>query len=171
MTYTSQLTYVFTSVTEMSRLFSQEAVDVRTDDVDPIEEADELQDLYNELIDRATYRCKSILNKIFADADLYRHPWVREKATIVACYLLSIRRGNPSQYADQFYEAIEEMQALVDGDLVLEDLPRAGFAAIVMQNVHVDNRFPYSPIRVDIINSTKTVGTEFLQYFVPFAWL
>ena len=147
------------------RLISEDGTLLHTDDVTDNDE------IIYELIERATGRIKQVLNKSFDDVNLAQSPRIREIATIVGCYLLSIRRGNPSLYAEQYVEALADLEQIANGELYLSELPRSGNTQVVFQNVSSDNRFPYSPIRVDAITSSRTVSSQFLNRMVPFLWL
>ena len=157
--------YLFTSEDEIMRLISEDGTLLHTDDVTDNDE------IIYELIERATGRIKQVLNKSFDDVNLAQSPRIREIATIVGCYLLSIRRGNPSLYAEQYVEALADLEQIANGELYLSELPRSGNTQVVFQNVSSDNRFPYSPIRVDAITSSRTVSSQFLNRMVPFLWL
>ena len=157
--------YLFTSEDEIMRLISEDGTLLHTDDVTDNDE------IIYELTERATGRIKQVLNKSFDDIDLAQSPRIREIATIVGCYLLSIRRGNPSLYAEQYVEALADLEQIANGELYLSELPRSGNTQVVFQNVSSDNRFPYSPIRVDAITSSRTVSSQFLNRMVPFLWL
>lgn len=157
--------YLFTSEEEIERLLSEDGALLHTDDVSDNEEM-----LY-EITERATGRVKQILNKSFDDVNLKNSPRIREIATIIGCYLLSIRRGNPSLYQEQYIEALTDLEQIANGDLFLSELPRSGNTLVVFQNVSSDNRFPFSPIRVDAITSTRSVGGQFLNRMIPFLWL
>jgi hypothetical protein len=157
--------FVFTSEDEMNRLISEDGALLHTDDV-----ADNEEVMY-ELCERATGRIKQVLNKSFDDINLKDSPRIREIATIIGCYLLSIRRGNPSLYAEQYIEALTDLDQIATGDLFLSELPRSGNTLVVFQNVSSDNRFPFTPIRVDSITSNRTVGGQFLSRMIPFLWL
>jgi hypothetical protein len=157
--------YLFTSEDEMLRLFSEDGTLLHTDDV-----ADNDEVIY-EIVERATGRVKQILNKSFDDINLMASPRIREIATIIGCYLLSIRRGNPSLYAEQYVEALADLEQIANGELYLSELPRSGNTLVVYQNVSSDNRFPFSPVRVDAITSNRTVSGQFLNRMIPFLWL
>lgn len=157
--------YLFTSEDEMNRLISEDGTLLHTDDV-----ADNDEVLY-EIAERATGRVKQQLNKGFDDVNLKDSPRIREITTIIGCYLLSIRRGNPSLYAEQYVEALADLEQIANGDLFLSELPRSSNTLVVWQNVSSDNRFPFSPIRVDAITSNRTVGNQFLNRMIPFLWL
>jgi hypothetical protein len=157
--------YLFTSEQELVRLVSEDGTLLHTDD-----ESDNDEIIY-EIVERATGRVKQTLNKGFDDIDLSKSPRIREIATIIGCYLLSIRRGNPSLYAEQYIEALADLDQIASGELYLSELPRSSNTLVVYQNVSSDNRFPFSPIRVDAITSSRTVGSQFLNRMIPFLWL
>ncbi len=160
----------YTSLTEIQRLFSVDGVNYRRDDFDELDEGYNLS--VNEIILQAHYKVKSIINKVFSDANALLHPFIRAKATYIGAYYLSIRRGNDSHYFNQYLEAIEELQALVDGELFLDDLPNNFNSLITFCNVSSDNRYAFSPMRVDPLTSVPDVrGATFLQRYIPFSWL
>ena len=158
-------TILFTSEQELERLLSEDGTLLHTDDVSDNDEV-----IY-EIIERATGRVKQELNKSFDDVDLANSPRIREIATIIGCYLLSYRRGNPSLYSEQYMESMVDLERIANGDLYLSELPRSGNTAVIFQNVSSDNRFPFTPIRVDAITSSRTVGGQFINRNLPFLWL
>lgn len=163
--YGQRYPFLFTTEEEMQRLFSEVGVQMHSDDF-----VDNSEVLY-EIIERATGRVKQILNKGFDDSVLHQSPRIREIATIVACYLLSVRRGNPSLYAEMYIEAMADLESIANGDQYLSELPRSSNTLVVFQNVSSDNRFPWTPIRVDWLTSTRTVSGQFLNRTIPFVWL
>jgi hypothetical protein len=162
--------YTITSLDEMEREFSVSGVRERRDDYSSMDQA--YEDLITEIVYRATMDCKVILNKIYDDEDIYSNYWIRERATLIACYKLSIRRGHDSQYYASYIQALDDLKALVDGDIFL-DVPRKTDSVVSLHNVYVDNRSPLRSIKVDRINSTDIVGVpyESLSAFTPFPWL
>lgn len=163
--YGQRYAYLFTTEEELKRLLSVEGVDLHTDDYDDNDE------VIAEVIERATGRVKMVLNKGFDDVDLMNSPRIREIATIIGCYLISIRRGNASLYQEQYIEALADLEQIANGEVYLSELPRSSNTLCVMQNVSSDNRFPFTPIRVDHITSTRTVSGQFLNRMIPFLWL
>lgn len=162
------LTYTFTSQSEIERLFSSLGLEYRRDDF--AEDAEQYAAVLNEVIDQATWEVKAILNKIFEDEDFYTNTWIRRRCTIIACYLLSIRRGNDAQFYQEYLDALVDLQGLVEGDVYL-GIPAGKGTRVEMFNVHTDNRFPAVASRVDIYTSTSTAGPKFLQWYRPFYWI
>lgn len=163
--YGTRYAYYYTSREEIQRLLSDDGEELHSDDFYDNSE------LMQEIIERATGRVRQYMRKSYDDSDLANSPRIREITTIIACYLLSIRRGNPSLYQEQYVEAMADMQAIVDNILYLDELPRSSNAPAFMQNVSSDNRTPFTPMRVDMITSTRTTGKEWVGRFAPFSWL
>ena len=157
----------FTSQAEMERVVTVAGVANRVNDYT----GGDVTTVMNEVIVEATNEAKAILNQLFDDVDLATHPWIRRRCTLIGCYFLSIRKGNDSEYYNQFLDALADFQDLVDGKYNL-GLPIAGGVRAAMVNVSSDNRFPYTPIRADYLTSTSGMqGLNFVRFYAPFAWL
>jgi phage gp36-like protein len=164
--YGTRLPRVYTSRDEINDSLSEYGVDLRLDDLITGD-----ADVMLSICEKATARVQSIMRKAFDDIDLANSVWVRERATIIAVYLLSTRRGNPGLLRDQYEEAMVELEMAVSGDLYV-DLARSSDTVAVMQNVNSDNRFPFTPMRVDPLTSTKLVDGQFYRVITyPLAWL
>lgn len=146
---------VLTSVGEIQRLFSVEGVSNHLEDYNQ-------SDVLPEIIQRATERVLQFLRSRYAMDDMVSHVWVREKATIIACYLLSKRQGNPSLYADDFEEAMLDLAFARDGviDIGLPTVHR-----IIVQTPMMDSRF-FVRNRIDPHHSTKVFSGQRLPYRV-----
>jgi hypothetical protein len=157
---------LFTSDEEMDRQLSNAGTEWHVDDL-----SDDA-DVRLEIKERATGTAKAKLNKLYADSDLANSPWVRHRVTIIACYYLSIRRGNVSIYESAYFEALADFDKLIDGEYYLAELPVTTSQPILVQNYRTDNRFPYTPVRVDQFNSSKIVsGQTNVIGWIPFPWL
>lgn len=165
MSYGTPYPITFTSREEIERQVSADAVNWHTDH----QSDDEL--IMEEEVQRATGTVKSRLNKLFSDIHLSQSPWIRHRCTIIACHNLSIKRGNSSIYESQYFQILEEFVDLLDGELFLEELPRQAGASVVMQNIHTDNRYPFTPIRTDVISSSEIVANQInLDRWSTFTW-
>jgi hypothetical protein len=91
----------------------------------------------NEVINRASAKVLLYLRGMFDIQAMVSNVWVREKATYIACYLISIRSGNPSLYGAMYEESLIELAQVRAGQLN-PGLPRD--AQIVMQTPMLDNR-------------------------------
>lgn len=157
---------LFSSDEEIDRQLSVNGVEWHTDD-----QSDD-SDVRLEVLERATGTAKAKLNKLYADADLANSPWVRYRVTIIACYYLSIRRGNVSIYESLYFDCITDFDKLIDGEYYLSELPISNSPPMMVQNYRTDNRFPFTPVRVDQINSSKIVpGQTNVIGYTPFPWL
>lgn len=157
--------YLFSSREEIDRQISVQGTEWHSDDVSDDD------DVILEVVERATGTVKAKLNRLYADVNLASSPWVRHRATIIACYYLSIRRGNVSIYESLYFQALDEIDQLIDGELFLEELPRNNSNPIAVQNYHTDNRFPFSPIRIDMITSTVIApGQTNVDRIAAFLW-
>jgi phage gp36-like protein len=164
--YGTRLTRVYTSRDEIEDMLSEFGTDQRLDDL-----TDGDADVLLTYIERATSRVQSVMRKAYDDIDLASSVWVRERCTVIAIYLLSKRRGNPALYRDDYEEAMTEMDLAVSGDLWV-DIARSAETVAVMQNVSSDNRFPFTPMRVDPLTSTKIVEGQYFRFITyPLAWL
>lgn len=91
----------------------------------------------NEVINRASAKVFLYLRGMFNTEAMTNNVWVREKATYIACYLISIRSGNPSLYGALYEESLIELAQVRAGQLN-PGLPRD--TQIVMQTPMLDNR-------------------------------
>lgn len=157
----------FTSQAEMEREFSVAGVSNRTADYSGSDKTT----LINEIIVQATNEAKAVLNQLFDDSDLATHPWIRRRTTLIGCYFLSIRLGNDSEYYTQYLDAIADFQDLIDGKYNLGIAVTGGCRASMI-NVSSDNRYPFTPMRVDTLTSTsESQGADFPKYYVPYYWM
>jgi hypothetical protein len=158
-------THLLTSEEEVITTYSDLGQEFASDDLH------DDKNMMTELCNRATGFVLQYLSKIFDAFYLARSPRIRHIATIVACYYLSIRRGNPSLYDEQYLEAIADLEAIASGELFLAELPRSNSSPVIMQNVSTDNRFPFTPVKVDRISASKMTGKESVSRLSPFYWL
>ena len=164
--YGNRYPILLTSNEEMDRQLSTTGTEWHVDD-----QSDD-SDVRLETCERATGTAKAKLNKLFADIDLANSPWVRHRVTIIACYYLSIRRGNVSIYESMHFEALSDFDKLIDGEYYLSELPISNSPPLLVQNYRIDNRFPFTPVRIDQLNSSKIVsGQTNVIGWVPFPWL
>ncbi len=160
----------YTSQTEVERLFSSLAVELRRDDFEDTDP--EYDNVLEEVLLQAHYEVKSIINRVYSDANALLHPWIRKRATYIAAYFLSIRRGNDSQYFNEYFQALEDLEALVKGELFIDDLAANINSLVTYCNISSDNRYPFTPMRVDPISAVPdTVGVKFVHRYIPFSWL
>lgn len=145
---------VFTSLIEMQREFSNVGVAEHTGDVSNNTE------IINEIIQRATSEVLTYLGSRYSTSNLASNTWIRYKTTLIACYMLSKRRGNPALYMDDYGEALMDLAQVRDGVRYL-DIPNRVRA--VVQTPMQDSRF-FHQNRIDYGRSTKVYGGQRLAY-------
>jgi len=145
---------LFTSLSEIQRVFSVEGVDNHSED------SFGDSTIINEIIYRATETVLQFLRGRFSESDMKDSYWVRMKATYIACYYLSIRQGNPALYGDLYNEAMLDLAQARDG-LINTGLRTT--ARMVVQTPMLDSRF-YNPARILPNRSTKVYSGQRLPY-------
>ena len=142
---TEVLTYVYTSRTEMARLYSEVAVQLREDDDDDgVAESGVIQDCIDEATDMINIYCLDWHEA----ADMADNLTVRRWATLIACWLLSQRRGNPEQFAGRYEQIVALLEKCLTGHYHIPRLAtKKDFTPGVSQYV-VDDRFKIRKLRV-----------------------
>lgn len=141
-----------TSRQEIEEIFSVDGV---TNHLDTDSEFMSEQ-ILNTIIERATQRCLLYLRTHYREEDLENNVWVREQATYIACYHLSIRAGNPSLYTDAYMSALMELEQVRDG---LLDAGIPSKARGYVQTQILDSRF-YESKRVNPAASTRVLPNQ-----------
>lgn len=123
-----------TSREEIEEVMSVEGVDNHLEDFPSLLS----HPIMDRIIRQASERCLLFLRTHYSEDSLSENVWVREQATYVACYLLSIRRGNPSLYSDLYAQAMEYLEMVRDG-LLDPGIPSKSRVAV--QTPMLDSRF------------------------------
>ena len=161
------LAYTYTSELEMQRLFSVEGITYRIDDVeDPTLTIEDI-------IGESTEIINFYVNTFYEELDLSNSYLVRRWATWIACYLLSQRRGNSSQFESKYTEILEFLDAISQGNRIIPRLASREDFTPAMSNLHVDDRFKVHKLRVHPTISTggSSGKTQDLSPRFPFEWL
>jgi len=166
MSYT-QYQYLYTTREEVTRLISSSGVTNWTDDL----ESGDVDDYFDDIINDATGTINQYLEKLHNPVDMASSPWIRRRATYIASYHLTKRRGDPGLYGDDYDRIIAELADASDGMIQVPGLPFSSGMLAVMQNVLVDQRYIRSRSRVVQSISTDTGGREPLTYRFPYDWL
>ena len=163
-------TYTFTSRDEIERIYSRTGTTLRLDDLNEEDESD----MMIELVNAATETVSSFTLKYYNPDKIYLSPWVRRRATIIACYYLSMRRANGNQFAHEYKLVMEELERF------LSDKPpiipgRDGLPVPVRTSMIptasayiVDDRLRTRKLRVSKDYTTKTYPGQY-QYTQPLA--
>ena len=162
----SSLSYAYTSEAEIKRVLSTSGFDLRTDDLANTLEA--VTDIVEEATDLVNFYCG--LN--YAESDLETSPLVRRWSTVIACYLLSQRRGNAAIFSDRMGEVLALLEEVSKHDRIIPRIPTRENLTPAMSNVHIDDKFRTHKIRVHpTISTGGTYGQQDLSPRFPFEWL
>jgi hypothetical protein len=165
--YGNQPTYQFTSSEEVIRLISNDGSNQWTDDLNLAD----YNDFLIEVISDATMTCLQYIGKLHDAANLYQSYWVRRRATYIAAYHFTKRRGDPGLYGEDYQRAIFELEQAADGIIQIPDVPFSSGMMAVMQNVVIDQRYLQNKTRVRQSASTDISGREYLMSPFPYDWL
>lgn len=160
-------TYQFTSAEEIIRLISLDGSNQWTDDLTK----EDYDDYFSEVISDATMTCLQYAGKLHDAQDLYQSYWIRRRATYIAAYSFTKRRGDPGLYGEDYNRSIFELQEVAAGTIQIPDVPFSSGMMAVMQNIVIDQRYLYNKTRVRPGISTDTSGREFQTYPYPYEWL
>lgn len=148
----TRLQYVYTSRDEVQRLLSERGVQLRLDDLAPLQQDEYIIELCEDASDIINEWCE-----VFYDySDLYNSRWVRIRATWIAAYLLSQRRGNPAQLTQRYQDILQELEYIRWGVNDIPGLPKRGNFFPAMANLTVDPTFLLRSLRVVEQNSTNS---------------
>lgn len=145
-------TYYCTAA-NVENLYSEAGVDLAVDDLTGAYETS--------AIERAMGQAKDLIAQYalqrYTTEQLAQSNWVIRRATLISCYFLSMRRGNPPPIAWQLaYDEIKlELQSLIQGKILIPDaLPFDENIPVVSTQV-IDPRYRYTPLRNDPYHTTN----------------
>jgi hypothetical protein len=156
---------LYTTRAEMEKIFSNLGINTRLDDDQsktinsPYDSFDGVTPLVSEelyldaVIQDATDLFNQYLEVWYRPEDLVNSLWIRRSCTWVACHLLSLRRGNPSQFDNEYQRILEFIQQIskgpgVNGNPLVPRTPLRYDLRPSHSNIVVDDHFPQSKIRV-----------------------
>lgn len=154
------LTYTYTTQREMESVFSRLAVLLRTDD--PPDISPDPDATLTDVIEDATDVCNEYLLPRYAASVLNESKWVRRRCSLIACHLLSERRGNPGQFTDRYEAIIDSFKLVAKG---YRQIPRQATRHDLTPkhtNIVVDDRV--SP------EEDKLQDVEDLEYRLDWPW-
>lgn len=172
------LTYTYTTQAEMESIFGTEStspVELRLDDDGDLDgsldaiEASALADV----IEEASHEINFHLAQRYTPVVLNAHSWVRRACSIIACYLLSQRRGDPAQYTDAYTRVITRLEEIFAGkrDLPLTADRHPADQQPALSNLVVSDRYGRKKLRVqEDVSEGGTDGSQHLDhvyYFDP----
>lgn len=144
------LTDTYTSETEIERLITETGGSLRMDDL-----SDDA-DMWQEIVEEATDVVNQYAEGRYESSNMKLSSWVRRRATWIGAYLLSQRRGNPSQFNQRYQEILDELKAVAAGQISIPRLPIREELTPAHSNLVIDDRFHSRKIRVQRNTSTGT---------------
>lgn len=141
----------FCSWDDVAKRFSAVGAKLRVDD--------NLDDAQQDILDEASVEVLGYLGLNYPLAGLVLSQQVRFYTRDVACYLASIRRGNPCNKSieDRYNATIETLKLLMRGSMVLADTAMQKYNAPVLSNLRVRS-FPVNETKVVQGTSTGTAA-------------
>ena len=143
-----------TSHAEMERLFSAQGVTAFAD-----HEATGFRDdtVVDDCANQASYEVLNYAGQRYSQTALYGHSTPRGWATLFACRLICIRRGNqpPDSFETEFLRIMELLKQVPSGGYKFFGLAERGDLRPTWSNVQVDRRHRHSTIRVTQTNSSS----------------
>lgn len=156
------ITYTYTTADEIKRIFSTAAVELRVDDDEDGYVNTTEDDVYTDIVYDATDVINLYLEQWYDPSDMAENSWIRRQATWIGCYLLSQRRGNPSQYNKRYEEVIAQLEKIQEGKLQVPRLPHRADFTPALSNYRIDDRNQVQKIRVQ--PNISTGGTSARQH-------
>jgi len=141
---TETLAYEYTTRAEIERLAGRNGVRNIIEDLSGTDVAD----MWSEVIADATTTIDAYAAQIYDQSDLANSRWVRVRATWIAAYRLSMRKGNNDNFASRYQEIIEELEKVKSLILMIPNIPLSADMSPVMSNPTVSPRYDSKKIRV-----------------------
>lgn len=151
---TETLPYTYTSQAEMALLMRSTDVTLNLDDDgDGSAESGAITQVTDEATDMINIHCL----KFYDASAMNDNLWVRRNCTILACWLLSQRRGNAAKFDARAKRVQDILERIGKGELYIPRLPYRANMDPSVDNYVVDHRYPAGQIRVQ--QSQSTGGT------------
>lgn len=145
---------VYTSQTEIERIWSTIGAQYRTDD-DGDGSAE--SGVWNDIIIAATDEVNIYVLKWYEPGNLINNLMVRRWASIIGAFLLSQRRGNPAQFQSEYERVLNFLEEVSSGNKRIPRLPMRDDFTPSMRNYTIDHRFHSTKIRT--VRKIQTGGS------------
>lgn len=152
---------LLTSREEIERLYSQIGVDIRT----PLAEDPDFL-LLEEIMCHATETIASYTLSHYETADLVGSAYIRRRATILAAFYLSERKGNPPQFVAAAKRVMEDLELIRTNKIIIPDARVRAADVPTVHSHRVDDRYLVNKQRVVASQSTKPYPGQ-QKYDVP----
>jgi hypothetical protein len=159
--------YALTSREEIERLFSEAGVDYRVEDLTTAQQTN----MFHSIIGYASDTVAAYTLHRYNTTDLVNIRWVRDRATFIAAWMLSRRRGNPGQYGAEYEMALADLEKVLNGKppLMIPGAPVRAADVPTVSSYRVDDRTRYNKLRVARWQSTKPYAGQQQYYDFPSA--
>lgn len=139
------LPYVYATQQSIENLYSAAAVLLRGDDND-----DGTLDagLLTDVIDTATDTTNFYILPLYEASRANDNLWVRSRTTLIACWLLSQRKGDAAQFQTRYERVMAELEQVNKMQHFIPRLPLSSNLAPGVSNYHVDDRYVIAKTRV-----------------------
>lgn len=164
------LAQIYTTQAEVERIaYGSQGSTLITEDVTAGEEQ---TTLWTEVTEEASDFINEFASLRYDPSDLVDSRWVRSRASWVAAYFISQRRGNPALFVNRFDEITDELQRVANGQIIIPRLPTREDFTPAMSNVIIHDYFNIHKIRVHPSISTGGGGkNQDLSPIYPWGWL
>ena len=158
----------YTTKEMMIRIMGEDYYELTQSD---LSETGEDTEMVLEIIDEAESIMDMYVSFLYDSDDLVNSDWVKRKSTWLACHLLSRRKGNPGNFADEYYETIDQLERMQAGELRIPGIARYEGIPAAMQTPIIDQRYRANKLRVDGAYSTDTtIGKPFYNPASLYEW-
>lgn len=158
------MTTQLTSRDEIERVFSTIGVDLRVLDAGSAGAED---DMIDEIIDWASETVAAYTLKHYDTIELVTSAWTRRRATILACYYLSQRKGNAPQFVAEAKRVMDDLTAVNENKIMIPDAVVAVADIPAISSQRVDDRYRVNKLRKVVPQSTEPYAGE-QTYDIPF---
>lgn len=147
----------YSSQAEVYRLLGKTAADLIVSD----HTSEDKAYLWNDLLQDVDETISMYVLHHYDPAQLYTNQWIRRRATLLACNLLSQRRGANELYRARTERIYEELNSIRDNRFIIPGAIPRSWQGPVVRNYIIQNRFLQHPVRVEKTQSTgDSYGNE-----------
>ena len=141
----------YTSQAEVYRLMGEYAVELMIEDYSGEDKGYMWADFLNDVDETI----KMYIMQHYDPDTLYQVQWIRRRATVLCCNILSQRRGNAELYHSRTERAYEELQSVRAGHHRIPGATVKHWMGPNWRNFQIQNRFWYHPARVETTKSNR----------------
>lgn len=144
----------YTSQTEVLRFMGEYAADLMVDDY----ASEDKGYIWNQFLQSIDDTIMQYVMQHYDYTTLYQINWIRSRATVLACNLLSQRRGNMPLWVDLTNRYYEELNDIRNNRFRIPGAVVKAWQGPNVRNYLIQSRYFTHPIRVE---TTKTTGDRY----------